>query len=768
MTACADLRSIFDLWSNEEDLQLREVNPVLRETEAPADPVKTGGPEDDRRREVSDKMLCSACKCSFVSREEQREHYKLDWHRFNLRLKIAGSPPVTAEEFERKTRAGDLSSISGSESDSDEEDVEGDSGGAGSSIAETNDERSAEPNSTAARLSGKVLFQNPAGEHLSVHRCVLMGKSDSDERDAVSSLKAINQKTVWVVLMTGGGHFAGAVFEGKQVLHHKTFHRYTVRAKRGSSQGLRDAQNRGHMAKSAGASLRRYNEAALVKEIQDLLLTWAEHLNRASAVFVRAPSYNKAIFFGGRGGPLQKKDPRVRLLPFATRRATFREVQRVHGVLSTVQVYGKDVDMSAVFSPSKKAWKNTSKAAAREATDDEKEIPLAPAEENDESSDGEGEEIQLETVELTIGTLDLRESEIYPCRRRKRRRKKKEQAEPHNQAETGRMNAGAGEQEEGLPEATRAEEEEEEEEVPQQEDAINTSKKKPQSEKQLEAAADESVDYALRDALFTACKIGDVGALRSLLQLPEETAERPEKTAGDSPPAPLSLLNKAVDPSGFTLLHVAAAAAQKAVVRLLLDAGADPARRDNKSQTPYIVAPDKDTRNVFRKFMGENPDKYDYSKAQVPGPLTAETESKKVERKKAQRAQRKQREKEQKEEKRKQELEAEEKKRFASLTDREKRALAAEKRLAEQAAALGVNLSNVRYVPQAEDLQPRLSLRHLVTFVFCCGFVSFNRRCWSCGESLLGKVPFNYLEYSFCTPRCVQAHRKANAPPSKS
>lgn len=57
---------------------------------------------------------------------------------------------------------------------------------------------------------------------------------------------------------------------------------------------------------------------------------------------------------------------------------------------------------------------------------------------------------------------------------------------------------------------------------------------------------------------------------------------------------------------------------------------------------------------------------------QVPGPLTAETESKKVEKKKAQKAQRKHREKEQKEEKRKQELEAEEKKKFASLTDREK------------------------------------------------------------------------------------------------
>lgn len=47
------------------------------------------------------------------------------------------------------------------------------------------------------------------------------------------------------------------------MLEHKTFHRYTVRARRGTSQGTRDAH--GCMPKSAGASLRRYNEAALLK-----------------------------------------------------------------------------------------------------------------------------------------------------------------------------------------------------------------------------------------------------------------------------------------------------------------------------------------------------------------------------------------------------------------------------------------------------------------------------------------------------------------------
>lgn len=130
--------------------------------------------------------------------------------------------------------------------------------------------------------------------------------------------------------------------------------------------------------------------------------------------------------------------------------------------------------------------------------------------------------------------------------------------------------------------------------------------------------------------------------------------------------------------------------------------------RDNKGHTPYIVAPDKDTRNVFRKYMGENPERYDYKKAQVkikliscisvnvstyvlifepsrllmylyifvlwkvPGPLTEEMESKQLEKKKAQNALKKQREKKLREEKRQQELEAEEKRRFASLSDREK------------------------------------------------------------------------------------------------
>ncbi len=47
------------------------------------------------------------------------------------------------------------------------------------------------------------------------------------------------------------------------VVGHKTFHRYTVRAKQGTMQSSKDSHSGGHKPKSAGASLRRYNEAAL-------------------------------------------------------------------------------------------------------------------------------------------------------------------------------------------------------------------------------------------------------------------------------------------------------------------------------------------------------------------------------------------------------------------------------------------------------------------------------------------------------------------------
>ncbi|CAB1346835.1 unnamed protein product [Coregonus sp. 'balchen'] len=173
---------------------------------------------------------------------------------------------------------GDMSSISGSDSEQEEPDGDWAVGNAEAGPLQKDD--SVLEEESFGRLSNRVVFQNSQGQYLAVYRCILQSKEDlvaslqsqsSIKEDLVASLQSLNNKTMWVILMAGGGHFAGAVFQGRDVLQHKTFHRYTVRAKRGTSQGLRDAKSSSHAPKSAGAALRRYNEAALVKATQILL-----------------------------------------------------------------------------------------------------------------------------------------------------------------------------------------------------------------------------------------------------------------------------------------------------------------------------------------------------------------------------------------------------------------------------------------------------------------------------------------------------------------
>jgi hypothetical protein len=50
------------------------------------------------------------------------------------------------------------------------------------------------------------------------------------------------------------------------------------------------------------------------------------------------------------------------------------------------------------------------------------------------------------------------------------------------------------------------------------------------------------------------------------------------------------------------------------VFRALLEAGCDPSVKNKKSQTPYVVSANKETRNIFRRFWADFPGKYDYSK----------------------------------------------------------------------------------------------------------------------------------------------------------
>ena len=48
---------------------------------------------------------CISCRVAFADGDVQRAHYKSDWHRYNLKRKVAEMPPVTAEAFRQKVLA---------------------------------------------------------------------------------------------------------------------------------------------------------------------------------------------------------------------------------------------------------------------------------------------------------------------------------------------------------------------------------------------------------------------------------------------------------------------------------------------------------------------------------------------------------------------------------------------------------------------------------------------------------------------------------------
>lgn len=48
---------------------------------------------------------CITCSVAFVDPEVQREHYKGEWHRYNLKRKVAEMNPVTEAAFKDRTEA---------------------------------------------------------------------------------------------------------------------------------------------------------------------------------------------------------------------------------------------------------------------------------------------------------------------------------------------------------------------------------------------------------------------------------------------------------------------------------------------------------------------------------------------------------------------------------------------------------------------------------------------------------------------------------------
>lgn len=54
---------------------------------------------------TSTSFTCASCRVIFTSVEEQRVHYQSEWHRYNLRRKVADRPPVTEQAYHSKIQS---------------------------------------------------------------------------------------------------------------------------------------------------------------------------------------------------------------------------------------------------------------------------------------------------------------------------------------------------------------------------------------------------------------------------------------------------------------------------------------------------------------------------------------------------------------------------------------------------------------------------------------------------------------------------------------
>ncbi|KAJ4473690.1 hypothetical protein J3R30DRAFT_3510836 [Lentinula aciculospora] len=305
-------------------------------------------------------ISCSICLgVSFTDVNQQRTHFRSDWHRYNVKSRLNGGQPVSLSDFAQLIDALE-DSLSGSESSTDEgSDSDHD---AVSTLVSKHKRRtrSITPNSSLRRTPRTALswFHSPPSTQIGIYRALF--PFDTPEDGHLQALKdlqvPVSDGRSWAMFMVAGGHFAGAIVRvskngeelelqskkvkkpvpDTEVLRHKTFHRYTTRRKQGGSQSLND--NAKGNAKSAGAQLRRYGEQALRDDIRNLLTDWEEEIYDCELIFIRASGANRKIFMDYEGSALSKGDQRLRTFPFPTRRPTQSELSRCLQELTRVKV----------------------------------------------------------------------------------------------------------------------------------------------------------------------------------------------------------------------------------------------------------------------------------------------------------------------------------------------------------------------------------------------------------------------------------------------
>ncbi|KAI1378940.1 hypothetical protein F4677DRAFT_410054 [Hypoxylon crocopeplum] len=411
-----------------------EVHDVAKRTvEFPAK-TQTEDTSPSSSSSVVGSQSCSLCALSFANVQDHRSHLKSDLHHYNLKQKLRGRNPVSEAEFEKLIADLD-ESLSGSDSsDSDEEGEDNDDRETNllttllkkqATLADKNNTSSTGDNREEGENGHPRKKQRgggtqpllwfsspllPENNYFGIYRAIFSLEESRDESKIIETVRKKQLEPIAAskpspdgnptstvrkgphifLCMIGGGHFAamvvslaprqtkhgavGPMNREATVLAHKTFHRYTTRRKQGGSQSAND--NAKGKANSAGSSIRRYNEQALIDEVRQLLQDWKDLLDTSEFLFIRATgSTNRRTLFGPyEGQVLRANDPRIRGFPFSTRRATQNELMRSFIELTRLKVSEINPTQEAKAqeeTPAKAAPSKPAKPVAPKLTEEE-------------------------------------------------------------------------------------------------------------------------------------------------------------------------------------------------------------------------------------------------------------------------------------------------------------------------------------------------------------------------------------------------------------
>uniref|UniRef100_A0A0N5AJ68 isopentenyl-diphosphate Delta-isomerase n=1 Tax=Syphacia muris TaxID=451379 RepID=A0A0N5AJ68_9BILA len=524
------------LWSSGDLEPFVFANTVVNCTEAS---------EDVKKNEI---LSCTTCSINVGSdRMLLVMHYRSGWHHYNLKRKVRGRSVISEEEYEEKLLNAKI--VETSSSDSDDEVEYSFSGGVHTYFVHEEDVFS---------IFNAILLEGEA-----ISRNVLMRPLDC------------------TILLLSGGHFCGGIFKDNSLVAHKSFHRYTIRAKQGGMQSAADAKN-GVTKKSAGAALRRYNEKLLKEEIQDFIREIKGQIDKCPLVFIRTPICNKTI-------------------PFTTRRPNIDELMRIWERLTVVSEYGK-VDNFRATVEMEQGWTKKRKVL-RKRVKKEKVVAQYTEDETDCGDVGSNIEQLDKKLKQTVLKLEEREDKQASC----------------------------------------------------------------------EKVESDFLSDKEKEAIYLSIRTNSLSDFHHLI---DSNNNKHEKIIN-------YLMSSRFSPEGSSFLHIAAQNGATDIIKELLEYGCDPCSKNTSGLVPYEVSSNRSVKRTFIDYRAANPSHVDWRKARVPElkVLSDEQICRETEKKRRQRERKKQREKERKQAEAVEKKENAAREAFLALSDREKRAVAAERRM---------------------------------------------------------------------------------------